>query len=188
MYGDRPPIPIERDLQGLAPIQEESMQTEPHPTNEEDNIGQMYSSKWISYHLSMAVETTNAPLPTQYRDILKLSKEDHGSWMSAMKDKIKSLHERKVWKLVDLPRGHQPIKERWVYVIKPDGHKKARFVAKALHKSLLEMGFCHCKADPGTYYKIIGEEIITLCIYVDDALFMGDNKTHVLAHNAQFMK
>jgi hypothetical protein len=36
------------------------MQAEPHPTNEEDDIGQMYSSKWISYHLSMAVETTNA--------------------------------------------------------------------------------------------------------------------------------
>jgi hypothetical protein len=59
---------------------------------------------------------------------------------------------------------------------------------KALHKSLLEMGFRRCKADPGTYYKIIGEEIITLLIYVDDALFMGSNKTQVLAHKAQFMK
>jgi hypothetical protein len=79
MYGDQPPIQIERDLRGLAPIQEESMQTEPCSTNEEDDIGQMYSSKWISYHLSMAVETTNAPLSKQYRDILKLSKEDQGS-------------------------------------------------------------------------------------------------------------
>jgi hypothetical protein len=58
------------------------MQAEPCPTNEEDDIGQMYSSKWISYHLSMAVETTNAPLPKQ------------GSWMSAMKYEIKSLHKR----------------------------------------------------------------------------------------------
>jgi hypothetical protein len=59
---------------------------------------------------------------------------------------------------------------------------------KALHKSLLEMGFRRCKADPGTYYKIIGEEIITLLIYVDDALFMGSNKAQVLAHKTQFMK
>jgi hypothetical protein len=59
---------------------------------------------------------------------------------------------------------------------------------KALHKSLLEMGFHHCKADPGTYYKIIGEEIITLLIYVYDALFMSSNKTQVPAHKAQFMK
>jgi hypothetical protein len=124
-YGDRPLIQIERDLRGLAPIQEESMQAEPRPTNKEDDIGQMYSSKWISYHLSMAVETTNAPLPKQYRDILKLSKENQGSWMSAMKDEIKSLHERKIWKLVDLPKGCQPVKGRWVYVIKPDGRKKA---------------------------------------------------------------
>jgi hypothetical protein len=50
------------------------------------------------------------------------------------------------------------------------------------------MGFRHCTAEPGTYYKIIGEEIITLLIYVDDALFMGSNKTQVLAHKAQFMK
>ena len=58
-YGDRPPLQIERDLRGLAPIQEESMQVEPHPANEEDDLGQMYSSKWIRYHLSMAVESTN---------------------------------------------------------------------------------------------------------------------------------
>jgi hypothetical protein len=50
--------------------------------------------------------------------------------MSAMKDEIKLLHQRKVWKLVDLPKGHQPVKRRWVYVVKPDGHKKAQFVAK----------------------------------------------------------
>ena len=52
---------------------------------------------------------------------------------------------------------------------------------KQLHKSLLEMGFICCKADPGTYFKIIGEKIITLLIYIDDALFMGSNKTQVLS-------
>ena len=41
-YGDRPPLQIERDFRGLAPIQEESMQVEPRPTNEEDDLGQMY--------------------------------------------------------------------------------------------------------------------------------------------------
>jgi hypothetical protein len=68
--------------------------------------------------------TTNAPLPKQYRDVLRLSKEAHGSWMSAMNDEIKLLHERKVWKLVDLLKGCQLIKGRWVYVVKPDVHKK----------------------------------------------------------------
>ena len=59
---------------------------------------------------------------------------------------------------------------------------------KQLHKSLLEMKFIRCKADPGTYFKIIGEEIIILLIYVDDALFMGSNKQQVLSYGAQFMR
>ena len=231
------------------------MQVKPHPTNEDDDLGQMYSSKWIRHHLSMAVETTNSPLPKQYRDALKLSKEDQGLWKSAMNDEIKPLHERKIWELVHLPKGHCTIKGRWVFAVKSDGRKKARFVAKGftqifgidyeetfspvarfetffgeldekiymdqpegfivkgqekkvcrlkksiyglkqsalqwnkqLHKSLLEMKFIRCKADPGTYFKIIGEEIIILLIYVDDALFMGSNKQQVLSHKAQFMK
>ena len=59
---------------------------------------------------------------------------------------------------------------------------------QATAQSLLEMGFICCKADPGTYFKIIGEKIITLLIYIDDALFMGSNKTQVLSHKAQFIK
>ena len=53
---------------------------------------------------------------------------------------------------------------------------------KQLHKSLLEIGFTHCNADPGTYYKITGDMIIILLIYVDDVLFMGSNKAQLLDH------
>ena len=59
---------------------------------------------------------------------------------------------------------------------------------KQLHKSLLEMGFTHCTADPGTYYKITGDTIIILLIYVDDVLFMGSNKAQLLNHKKKFMK
>ena len=59
---------------------------------------------------------------------------------------------------------------------------------KQLHKSLLEMGFTHSLSNPGTYLKIIGQDIIILLVYVDDALFMDSNKTQVLAHKKQFMK
>jgi hypothetical protein len=47
-----------------------------------------------------------------------------------MDDEIKSLMERNVWKLVVLPPGQVPVKGRWVYAVKSDGRKKARFVAK----------------------------------------------------------
>ena len=49
-------------------------------------------------------------------------------------------------------------------------------------------GIYHYKAAPGIYFKIIGKEIITLLICVDNALFMGSNKTQVPSHKAQFMK
>ena len=107
-YGDRPPIHIECDLeQGLVPIQEEPITVEQPaltPTNEEDDIGAMYSQQWIQHHLSMAVETLGS-LPKHFKDILKMRKEDQEPWMTAMKE-IKSLHERKVWDLIDLPKGH----------------------------------------------------------------------------------
>ena len=77
----------------------------------------------------MTVETLGS-LPKHFKDILKMRKEDQESWMTAMKEKIKSLHERKVWDLVDLPKGRQTIKGRWVYAMKSDSHKKARFIAK----------------------------------------------------------
>ena len=59
---------------------------------------------------------------------------------------------------------------------------------KQLHKSLLEMGFTCSLSDPGTYFKIISQDIIILLVYVNDALFMGSNKLQVLAHKKQFMK
>ena len=59
---------------------------------------------------------------------------------------------------------------------------------KQLHKSLLEMGFTHLLSDPGTYFKIISQDIIFFLVYVDDALFMGSNKIQVLVHKKQFMQ
>ena len=50
------------------------------------------------------------------------------------------------------------------------------------------MGFTCCTVDPGTYYKITGDMIIILFIYVDDALFMGSNKAQLFDHKKKFMK
>ena len=194
-------------------------------------------------------------------------------------DEGDKIHKRKVWELVDLPKGHKPIKGRWIFALKSDGQRKSQFIAKGftqvfgidyettfspvarfetlhlllslvvlhdweiealdvktaflfgeldkeiymeqpegfivkdqerkvcqlgkaiyglkqaalqwnkqLHKNLLEMEFIRCKSDPGTYFKIVGKEIIILLVYVDDALLMGSNKTQVLLHKKDFMK
>ena len=111
-------------------MQAEPAQTAQLPTNEEEDLGQMYSSQWIRHHFTMAVESAPVPVPKQYRDVLKMDKKEQAQWNSAMQEEIKSLHERKVWDLVDLPKGHQPIKGRWVYAVKSDRHKKACFITK----------------------------------------------------------
>ena len=59
---------------------------------------------------------------------------------------------------------------------------------KLLHKSLVDLGFKRCISDSGIYVKIIGEDIIIIIIYVDDACFMGNKRTQVLDHKKKFMK
>ena len=111
-------------------MQAESLQLAQVSTNKEEDLGQMYSSQWIRHHFTMAVESAPIPVPKQYHDILKMDKKEQEQWNSAIKEEIKSFHERKVWDLVDLPKGHQSIKGRWVYAVKSNGHKKVCFVTK----------------------------------------------------------
>ena len=59
-----------------------------------------------------------------------MPKADQKDWEKACDDEMKSLADRKVWKLVDLPPGRKTVKCRWVFVAKSDGRKKARLVAK----------------------------------------------------------
>ena len=91
-----------------------------HRQQMNDDIGDMYSSRWIHHHMTLAVDSSPTLLPKHYKDVLKLSREDQELWTASMKEGIKSLHERKVWELVDLPKGHKPIKGRWVFALKLD--------------------------------------------------------------------
>ena len=92
----------------------------PKTTNEDDDIRDMYSSKWIHHHMTLAVDSSPNPIPKHYKDVLKLPKQKQELWTALMKEEIKSLHERKVWELVDLPKGRKPIKGRWVFALKLD--------------------------------------------------------------------
>ena len=58
---------------------------------------------------------------------------------------------------------------------------------KALHQSLLEMGFVHTLSDPGIYVHFYGQDIIILVIYVDDSLFIGFNKAYLKFKKKQFI-
>ena len=90
VYGDRPPLAIERDIQeGLDLIQEDEPQPQRVeedivPTNQQDDINDMYSNAWFRSHMSNAVEAADRIVPKQYRDFLKLSRDDQKDWQKAM--------------------------------------------------------------------------------------------------------
>jgi hypothetical protein len=114
--------------QQLPPEDGHDEQQQTKPTNEEDDLGTMYSTVFWNRIIASAAPVVN--IPKQYRDVTKLSQAEQKPWRLAMDDEIKSLMERNVWKLVVLPPGRVPVKGRWVYAVKSDGRKKARFVTK----------------------------------------------------------
>ena len=57
-------------------MQAEPLQSAQVPTNEEEDLGQMYSSQWIRHHFTMAVKSAPIPVPKQYYDILKINKKE----------------------------------------------------------------------------------------------------------------
>jgi hypothetical protein len=65
-----------------------------------------------------------------FRDILRMPKESQEEWKQACREELASLRKRKVFELVDPPKGRKVIKNRWVFDLKSDGRKKARLVAK----------------------------------------------------------
>jgi hypothetical protein len=65
-----------------------------------------------------------------YKDILKMPADTQEEWKLACCEELESLCRRKVYELVNPPKGRRVIKNRWVFNLKSDGRKKARLVAK----------------------------------------------------------
>ena len=66
--------------------------------------------------------------PQKLKQALKTA--DHKKWLVASQEEYNNLIEMGTWKLVSLPRDKRPIKCRWRYAIKANGHFKARLLAK----------------------------------------------------------
>ena len=45
---------------------------------------------------------------------------DSAKWLEAVKSEMGSMHEKKVWTLVDLPDDRQAIENKWVFKRKTD--------------------------------------------------------------------
>ncbi|XP_011863034.1 PREDICTED: MAGUK p55 subfamily member 6-like [Vollenhovia emeryi] len=90
------------------------------------------------------------PVPKEFRDFITYSamafgspdpitlqeaieSEECDSWQQAKKSEFNALTENKTWKLVDLPPGRKPLKNKWVFKTKRDSNNdveryKARLV------------------------------------------------------------
>jgi hypothetical protein len=85
-----------------------------------------------------------------FRDIIKMPKATQQEWKQVCRKELDSLHRHKVFELVDPPKGHKVIKNRWVFDLKSDSHKKAALAWwKALDKSMSELGFICLHSDSG---------------------------------------
>ena len=60
-----------------------------------------------------------------YKDIQMLPAAAQGEWKATCQHKLEMLHECKVYELVDLPKGHKIISNRWIFDVKTDGCKHA---------------------------------------------------------------
>ena len=56
--------------------------------------------------------------PTDYEEAMMSA--DSGKWLEAMKSKMGSMYENKVWTLVDLPDDQQAIENKWIFKKKTD--------------------------------------------------------------------
>ena len=75
--------------------------------------------------------------PTNYEEAMM--SPDSAKWFEAMKSEMGSMHENKVWTLVDLPDDRQAIENKWIFKRKMDTDSsvtiyKARLVAKGFRQ------------------------------------------------------
>src|SRR5258707_6533908 len=59
---------------------------------------------------------------------------------------------------------------------------------KQANKSLKQLGFQRCLSDTGVYTLTKNNSILVVILYVDDVLFLGNNKTLLLEKKNAFLK
>jgi len=69
-------------------------------------------------------------LPKTFKDVAKLPADSKKRWLESCLEELKSLKDRDVYEIVDLPKERKVVKNCWVFDIKPDGRYRSRLVAK----------------------------------------------------------
>lgn len=117
-----------------------SSDSHPGPVEQEEEEEELLADlcqeggvKLLNYLFSFAIPPTTTLSNVRewtFRDILRLPAAEQKEWKRACLEELEALKRRKVYELVDRPKGRKVIKNRWVFDVKSDGRKKARLVAK----------------------------------------------------------
>jgi len=86
-------------------------------------------AEYIHFLLALRATETHV-LPKTFKDIAKLPADSKKRWLKSCLEELKSLKDRDVYEIVDLPKRRKAVKNHWVFNIKPDGCYRSRLVAK----------------------------------------------------------
>ena len=81
----------------------------------------------------MYVILTDGEKPECFEEAIE--SDEKQKWLDAMKDEIKSLHDKHTFDLVKLPKGKKALDNRWIYRVKHESNSvslryKVRLVVK----------------------------------------------------------
>jgi len=72
-------------------------------------------------HFLLALRATETyPLPKTFKDITKIPADSKKRWLEFCLEKLKSLKDKDVYKIMDLSKRRKAVKNHWVFNIKPD--------------------------------------------------------------------
>ena len=78
-----------------------------------------------------AVSAENKPIREwTYRDIQTLPSDQQKEWRKVCTTELDMLRQLDIFEPIDAPKGRKVINNWWVFDVKPDGHKRARLIAK----------------------------------------------------------
>ena len=125
------PTPISEEANDDDHETSAQVTTEPHRSSRVRSAPEWYGNPVLEVMLLDHDE------PTNYEEAMM--SPDSTKWFEAMKSKMGSMYENKVWTLVDLPDDRQAIENKWIFKRKTGVDSsvtiyKARIVAKGFRQ------------------------------------------------------
>ena len=78
------------------------------------------AAEYIHFLLVLRATETHV-LPKTFKNVAKLPADSKKRWLESCLEELKSLKDRDVYEIVDLPKRRKAVKNCWVFNIKPDG-------------------------------------------------------------------